>query len=215
MISAQMDRKGSAKNLASLAAEITGRAAARDVAHDILCTHVPNVHPMAAAWVMSTGDRFLGIEFFEGFIAIYSRSPYIRSMVHAQIYKTQKNAKHAFRSQSYRGIKEAKYQVAEEIAKETKIETCAIGDVYVSTLSYSMTSNQFYEVIAIRGSKVVLSHCAKVRTKGDGWSGSERCGEIDRTNSITVTMRKGIPFVGGRALKKTTRDKDHYFNNLD
>ncbi len=205
-----------AQILASLASETKDRSHALDVARDLLLETMPDAHPRSAEWILKTGPRFVGVEFFSGFVAVYSRGEYGGDYIYAQVYKTQKNTSKPFATRSAKTVKELQKDVEGVITEQTTGESLEVGDVFVYTLSYNMTTNKFYEVVSVRGSKAVLSPCASVLGEmSDGWHGTETCGARDVTQVFTVHVRKGVPYINGKKLSKTSRNESHFFNHLD
>jgi len=106
-------------------------------------------------------------------------------------------------------------QGAKAYAKEIKL-----GDLFCSTLSYTMTLNTFYQVIAIEGSKIFVVECDRRWVSGDaGYTGSVVAEPVTTWNptkilQATICGENRIS-VEGKKATKTTAEETHYENHMD
>lgn len=97
-----------------------------------------------------------------------------------------------------------------------------IGDLFNSTISYSMTLNQFYQVVAIDGLRVALVRIGSEKLTGGGYSGDERAVKVDEVEAVTM-KRIEARIVGEKILSlgydghaySTTESETHYYNTMD
>lgn len=103
---------------------------------------------------------------------------------------------------------------AKAYAKEIKV-----GDLFISTISYTMTLNTFYKVVAVTGKKEITIEEIGCRwVSGDmGFTGSVIADPehtTGKTGKATV-CGKGIISIGGTKAYSTTSEATHYENHMD
>lgn len=102
---------------------------------------------------------------------------------------------------------------------KASVDTIQVGDLFVSTCSYNMTINSFYQVVHKVGKKLVVVQADSDR-KGDGWSGTEYARKVTneptrKHYAATINGKDRIKVEDGYTAYKTSETEGHTFNHLD
>lgn len=108
---------------------------------------------------------------------------------------------------------------------ETKLaaESIKVGDIFRHTSGYSMTFNDFYQVVSISGKRVKVVEIGSEITSGDaGYSGNERPLKMTDTSNLTESDLKigtvvgmNVISVNGDYASLVEEGRSYYFNRMD
>jgi hypothetical protein len=93
-----------------------------------------------------------------------------------------------------------------------------VGDLFIRTISYTMTLNTFYQILGINGRTLTVAEIPAYQD-GDGWTGVEyarRCADVAGLPTLTAKINghKRISVDGGYAYL-TDESTAHPYNHLD
>lgn len=113
----------------------------------------------------------------------------------------------------------------EKTIKQTTKNPFNVGDVLNHSFGYSMTLNNYFQVIEVKGMNLVLREiCSEILT-GDGYSGQERAIKDCFKNETLISKRVQVRVYGSDIsfiikydngnLKLANTEKGEYYNKMD
>lgn len=172
------------------------------------------------------GRRVLQIQYVESvkLFSVWVNKKYIRdgsrlSTLDEAVVKFEKYANYYRNLQDIKTSNNALRASERKIGIENAKKTFKVGDIFHRQWGYNMTINDFYQIVEIKGCRVIVDVLKNEILSGGGWSGHETYGEPsgERVKG-SIVGENVIKIVGGYKaykLEDLELKKEFYYNTVD